>query len=86
MTLHPTELKNVVLEMRPFWVVFNHSKALELFCIDLIFKGTLMESAKQVCTELFMAELTLVTLFHFQSQKRSLDFDSVVLYDSIPKM
>ena len=74
--------------MRPFWVVFNHSKALELFCIDLIFKGTLMESAKQVCTELFMAELTLVTLSEKGTQKEGnlvlLDDSPPLIFDSPP--
>ena len=39
-----------------------------------------MESAKQVCTELFMAELTLVTLSEKGTQKEG----NLVLLDDSP--
>ena len=41
-----------------------------------------MESAKQVCTELFMAELTLVTLSEKGTQKEG----NLVLLDDSPPL
>ena len=65
-----------------FWTILHHCVANRIFLHWPHFEGTLMESAKQVCTELFMAELTLVTLSEKGTQKEG----NLVLLDDSPPL